>query len=809
MKNMELALVMRFRDMSSRGASQALQDLTAKTKEATAAGQQLGKASTGLSYTARVSQAGSAAMQQLATSTQQASASTEQLGQASRTLIATTRIPLAGAAAMQQLAQQTSVAERAVIGLSRESQRAAAARELLGVRAENAIQREIRQTEAAYKRLAATGTLSAREQARAYDAMRAKVAGLRQELSGVSQLQRGMTAGAKGLMAGVGGVMAGKAVLASPMRRVADYDMRLANMANTAFNDTEVNGRKLSKEEQLEARREGKKELQGYIIAAGKEGGTNDDNLAALDKLIARGIFSPQEAGKLLPMISKAAAAAGSTSEEMTGVVMAAVQNAKIPVEEIPKALGMALKAGQIGGFELKDMATWLPKMLAMGGLSGLRGTDGLASILAASQLAVTAAGGTDEAGNNVVNFLQKITSADTANDFKKINSKTFGEKKKGEKGIDLYGTLAQARKDGIDSVEAFTRLVRRVAEGDKEFTKLQGLAKKAGNDKDKSALYGSMADILQARGVGKTIQDRQAMLALLPMLFDPEAYKKMKTRILEGGEQDVDINQRFIKEQAGFKFQQGENLKEQGQYESIGKFNNAVGDVISKLVEYGSQYPGLTASLVGATTAVSALAAAAGAAALPMLLMGRGGQGGPSGPPLPSGGPAARSLPAAGLGLGLTAVSLANFNTDEELEELKNGEARMKKLRAQYSADVIKSARKRYQPWYQFGDGYAAENEQWVQRYLQDEAKPKTAPPVAQRNAPNPAAPIPQTTAAVPQLDMVQAAVNASARLDLAAQHIVQASLRPIPINVKVDVQNGNIVAAVNAVNSQTARRN
>ncbi|OLZ74934.1 hypothetical protein BS642_20155, partial [Chromobacterium violaceum] len=168
MKNMELALVMRFRDMSSRGASQALQDLTAKTKEATAAGQQLGKASTGLSYTARVSQAGSAAMQQLATSTQQASASTEQLGQASRTLIATTRIPLAGAAAMQQLAQQTSVAERAVIGLSRESQRAAAARELLGVRAENAIQREIRQTEAAYKRLAATGTLSAREQARAY-----------------------------------------------------------------------------------------------------------------------------------------------------------------------------------------------------------------------------------------------------------------------------------------------------------------------------------------------------------------------------------------------------------------------------------------------------------------------------------------------------------------------------------------------------------------------------------------------------------------------------------------------------------------
>ncbi|STB70919.1 phage tail tape measure protein [Chromobacterium violaceum] len=514
MKNMELALVMRFRDMSSRGASQALQDLTAKTKEATAAGQQLGKASTGLSYTARVSQAGSAAMQQLATSTQQASASTEQLGQASRTLIATTRIPLAGAAAMQQLAQQTSVAERAVIGLSRESQRAAAARELLGVRAENAIQREIRQTEAAYKRLAATGTLSAREQARAYDAMRAKVAGLRQELSGVSQLQRGMTAGAKGLMAGVGGVMAGKAVLASPMRRVADYDMRLANMANTAFNESEIEGRKLSVDEQLQRRRSGKAQLEGYIRTATKEGGTRDDNAAALDKLIARGIFSPQEAGKLLPMISKAATAAGSSAEEMTGVVMAAVQNAKIPVDQIPKALGMALKAGQLGGFELKDMATWLPKMLAMGGAAGLRGTDGLAKILALSQMAVTAAGSPDEAGNNVVNFLQKITSADTANDFKKISARTLGDKKKGEKGIDLYGTLMDARSKGMDSIDAFTSLVGKVAKADPAFAKLQKQTEAAKDDKDKTAMYGSMADILMAKGIGKALLHKSSPAA-------------------------------------------------------------------------------------------------------------------------------------------------------------------------------------------------------------------------------------------------------------------------------------------------------
>ena len=685
------------------------------------------------------------------------------------------------ARAMQDLEKNTQRAEKAVIGLSRESQRMTAAREQLGVRSERTIQREIQQTEAAYKRLANSGTMTAREQTRAYSAMREQVKELRREMTGVSQLQRNFSAGSKVLASVAAGGIAGSAVLANPMRRVASYDMRLAQMANTAFNDTEENGRKLSVDEQIQRRRDGKAQLEGYIRAGTDEGGTRDDNAAALDKLIARGIFSPQEAGKLLPMISKAATAAGSSAEEMTGVVMAAVQNAKIPVDQIPKALGMALKAGQMGGFELKDMATWLPKMLAMGGLSGLRGTDGLASILAASQLAVTAAGSTDEAGNNVVNFLQKITSSDTANDFKKISSRTMGTAKKGEKGVDLYGTLAQARKEGIDPVEAFTRLVRKVAESDKEFTRLQRQAGDAKNDKEKSAMYGSMADILQARGVGKTLQDRQAMLALLPMLFDPKAYQKMKSGILGGSEQDVDINQRFIKEQAGFKFQQAENVKEQGQYDSIGKFNNVVGDVAGKLAEYGSQYPGLTASLVGATTAVSALAAAAGAAALPMLLMGKGGLPGMLGGGA-GGGILGRALGGSGValragGVGLAGLagygvgSLLNSGITQALTATNGGKER---TLGTWLYDMVN------------GD---------------KDAKLLGPTQLSKRNDPSAAAPI-------PQLNLLQSAVNASTKLDFAAQKMQQATSQPIPIKVIVDVQNGNIVAAVNAANTTTGRR-
>ncbi|WP_315383500.1 phage tail tape measure protein [Microvirgula aerodenitrificans] len=715
------------------------------------------------------------------------------------------QVTSAGSKALQTLAKQATATERAVEGIAKtgRSLAATASAPQTVSRAMLELARQSKIAEQALGGVATKGAMLGRT-----PAPTSTLSGLRQMIAQAQLAERAMRGlgnatkaamsaagtGLRGYGSIMAGTAAGGAVLASPMRRVASYDMRLAHMANTAFNETEVDGRKLSVDEQLQRRRAGKGALESYIRAATQEGGTRDDNAAALDKLIARGIFSPTEAGKLLPMISKAATAAGSSADEMTDVVMAAVQNAKIPVEQIPKALGMALKAGQMGGHELKDMAIWLPKMLAMGGLSGLRGTDGLASILAVSQLAVTSAGSSDEAGNNVVNFLQKITSADTAADMKKISAKSFGDKKKGEKGIDLYGTLAKARQEGVDPVEAFTRLVRKVAESDKEFTRLKKMADDAKTDKDKAATYGSMADILQARGVGKTIQDRQAMLALLPMLFDPKAYRDMKSGILNGGAQDVETNQLFIKEQAGYKFQQAENTKDQGEYDSIGKFNNTVGDIANKLAEYGAKYPGLTSSITGATVALNALAAAAGAGLLVNVLSGGKIPGLPKPAPTP-GAPAGGTKPARpigrapGLAFGTSVVALASFSTDEENEELTNGKGKWKQLRSQYSQATIDAARKKFQPWYQFGDGYAAENEKWLQQYTK-------------RNVPNPVAPL-------TQLEGGQQGGYAN-KLDLAATKMQAAANTPQIVHVKGELRmNGaDLVAAIDQRQTTTARR-
>lgn len=77
------------------------------------------------------------------------------------------------------------------------------------------------------------------------------------------------------------------------------------------------------------------------------------------------------------------------------------------------------------------------------------------------------------------------------------------------------------------------------------------------------------------------------------------------------------------------------------------------------------------------------------------------------------------------------TVVALANTTTAEEDEETKNGKARWAALRAKYPQAVIDAARKKYQPWYQVGQGYASENEEWLKKYTAEQKVP-TVPPMA-----------------------------------------------------------------------------
>jgi hypothetical protein len=398
------------------------------------------------------------------------------------------------------------------------------------------------------------------------------------------------------------GVTAAKMVLAAPMNKTMDYGMRLAGMANTAFSDRNVAGRIA-----------GKKELNDAIVKAVRHGGgTRDAAAGALDTMIASGAVPVKDAMALLPTLTRAASASGADPNQLANIAIRGMQTFKIGGKDMSKVIDMALVAGQEGGFELKDMAKWLPQQMAAARLSGLSGTSGLAKLLAANQASAITAGTKDEAGNNLVNLLAKINSNDTAKDAQKL-------------GINLSGTLAAARAKGTDSIDAFLNLTEQVVAKDKKY---QELRKKAGSAKgdDARANFESQADILQGSAIGKLIQDRQALMALVALMNNRKYVKDVEGKV-RGAEGATEKNYAVVAQEMGFKNLQRQQEQEMASYNAFEKLGPTINKVNDHLVNAAREYPLFTTATVAATTALTALAAAAGAAGLMSILTG-GGKG-------------------------------------------------------------------------------------------------------------------------------------------------------------------------------------
>lgn len=506
--------------------------------------------------------------------------------------------------AFRTVEQESRTGARAVEDASRRMGNAARARELLEVRSQAAIRREIQQTEAAYNRLARAGFASSAEQGRALEAMRSKVVALRREMDGVGRAQRAMQLGGSvvNAWATAGGAVLGAGyVAAQPIKRVMDYDTRLRYMANTAYGDQNRAGR-----------RAGKQELDVAIRKAVREGGGTKEGAAeTLDALLASGAMSQKSATTLLPTLQKYSTASGTGAQDLAAIAIRAKQTFGLSDDQIPLALDKAIKAGKAGGFELKDMAKWLPQQMATAKQAGMSGMTGLDTLLAANQASAITAGTKDEAGNNLVNLLAKINSQDTANDAKKLK-------------INLTGTLAKARERGINGLDAFVGIVDKVVGKNADYQKLQKKLEAAKGD-ERKAMLESIGNLLQGSAVGKLVQDRQALMALVGYMNNRGYVKDIRGQLQNAkgtGEEDY----AFIAEGAGAKVQKALNEKDFAEVDSFAKASEAVGDIASKLADYAQAYPGLTQAIVTTTTAMNVLAAASVAAGAGNLLTGGAG---------------------------------------------------------------------------------------------------------------------------------------------------------------------------------------
>ena len=547
--------------------------------------------------------------------------------------------------AQQEAAKTTTATEKAAQKAAEAAEKGAArqrssyeklsqAREALGMRSEQAIRREIQQTEAAYNRLANSGKLSADQLAVAQEKVRQKVTQLTNEMGKLtaaqrktadeaSRIERGQKAVRYGTAAVVG-VGAAAYTLKGPAERAMSYDRRLANMANTAYAERDAAGRIV-----------GMKTLEDAVNKARRfGGGTREQAAEALDTMIASGTVSDSDAIKMLPGIMKTSTASGAEASELATIAIRAKQSFKIKAEDLPEVLSAAMAAGQAGGFELKNMAKWLPQQMAMAGNLGLSGKEGFAKLAAWNQASIITAGSKDEAGNNLRDLLNELNTPH----FRKFMAEQYlangqkakkGDKEKRMKGIDEVFLDYQSR--GVDKVSATIDMAERIFAKDKTYQGLQAKLR-ATNKDDKDGqreIIEAMAAQVQGTAVGKIFHNQQSLMAFLGLMnnqkYAQEVLSKVRAEYSAPEEKSATaVAHTVISRTADYKMEQAKEDSTVGQKSVMDNLTPAISKAAEAFSDLASKHPLLVGTTTLATTALGALAGAAGLASLAM-----GGNGG------------------------------------------------------------------------------------------------------------------------------------------------------------------------------------
>jgi hypothetical protein len=82
------------------------------------------------------------------------------------------------------------------------------------------------------------------------------------------------------------------------------------------------------------------------------------------------------DSAEKLPTLQKYSTASGADAKDLAQIAIRLKQSFGITDEQLPTALNMAIKSGQLGSFELKDQAKWLPQQLAAANALGMRGLE-------------------------------------------------------------------------------------------------------------------------------------------------------------------------------------------------------------------------------------------------------------------------------------------------------------------------------------------------------------------------------------------------------------------------------------------------
>ena len=426
----------------------------------------------------------------------------------------------------------------------------------------------------------------------------------------------------KGVALG-GAAVAGGAVVSSALQKPRDYAQQMTYITATA-----TGGQGLTAEQRLAKT----STFEGFVKNAVRNGGgKREDVAAALNELIASGKYDESNVSSALLSSSKTAFAAGADTVDAAKMTIA-MQN--FGVKNLDLAQDRSMRAGQVGSFEYKDLAKFLPGQMAMAKSFGYSGDEGLVKLLALNQTAKSTAADSSEAGNNVVNLLQKLSSSELADTLADKVSNTDGlptkavKNKKGQvvsQEFDWATYSTQQREQGVYGVEAFVKLLERQLQGNAQYTKLQKEANAAKTDEERKAKLEDMSNIAMGSELGQFLADRQALLAAMAAV-----YNKDKTVALEkeignaAGTVDSDLS--MIKQTEWAKDQAADQEGLFAQSKAYDSVSETLGKVKENITDWAQKHEELAANAYKASVALAAVAAAGAVGTV--LGGGKGGAG-------------------------------------------------------------------------------------------------------------------------------------------------------------------------------------
>lgn len=510
-------------------------------------------------------------------------------------------------------------AKSASSAILRDSQRLSQARETLGIRSEKTIQREIRQTEAAYKRLAQSGRVSAQELARAQQTATQRVAKLRQEMQSAARetATLGQRLGSLKQFAGkaIAGATAAGYVLMQPARRQMTFEKHLALAANDIYADRDVAGR-----------RQGMREMQDRVESLDQYGGDKTEKLETYRSMAGSGAFGSGQAGldnagKLLPHMAQATAGNEISMSTLGKFLTVAKKKGGLKDGDESWAIDALLRGYKDAGASAEGFAQSIIAQMDTSRAAGFSGREGLRNLMAHNVVLAQQSGDGEGASDKLRNTLTFITSPSVQKALADSNLRVRNSETGKVEKIDLQRLYMSNSQKGIDNLTTFLKIARGMVESDKNYKALQARAAKLA-PADREKFLDDNMGVVEKSALGKLGLPREVLRTILMGLTDPEAIKAAQERSdSAAGEARNDYS--LVSATNANKLDAFNASRETKENQAIQPFADLLGSASEKLTAYANEYPELTKTLAGVTLGLKAFAAGLAASGIAGLVMG------------------------------------------------------------------------------------------------------------------------------------------------------------------------------------------